>query len=78
MLHYCAAGIGTRAAALYVAWAQQYENRSMNEQADAVYHKAMENQAQPADTVLHEYRCQDLVSVFTYLFIRCFLYIVNF
>nr|XP_020444453.1 mitotic checkpoint serine/threonine-protein kinase BUB1-like [Monopterus albus] len=54
--HIYSKGIGTRAAALYVAWAQQYENRSMNEQADAVYHKAMENQAQPADTVLHEYR----------------------
>ncbi|KAE8286450.1 Mitotic checkpoint serine/threonine-protein kinase BUB1 [Larimichthys crocea] len=30
--------------------------RGMNEQADAVYQKALENQAQPADTVLDEYR----------------------
>ncbi|XP_051264964.1 mitotic checkpoint serine/threonine-protein kinase BUB1 isoform X2 [Dicentrarchus labrax] len=49
-------GVGTRTAALYVAWAQKFEQRGMNEQADAVYQKAMENQAQPADTVLHEYR----------------------
>ncbi|KAK2855846.1 hypothetical protein Q5P01_004581 [Channa striata] len=49
-------GVGSRTAALYVAWAQQFERRGLNEQADAVYQKAMENQAQPADTVLHEYR----------------------
>nr|XP_033503878.1 mitotic checkpoint serine/threonine-protein kinase BUB1 isoform X1 [Epinephelus lanceolatus] len=49
-------GIGTRTAALYVAWAQQFEQRGMNEQADAVYQKAMENQAQPVDTVLNEHR----------------------
>ncbi|XP_026164041.1 mitotic checkpoint serine/threonine-protein kinase BUB1 isoform X2 [Mastacembelus armatus] len=49
-------GIGTRTAALYMAWAQQFESKGMNEQADAVYQKAMENQAQPAYTVLHEYR----------------------
>ncbi|XP_071324022.1 mitotic checkpoint serine/threonine-protein kinase BUB1 isoform X2 [Trachinotus anak] len=54
--HIFSQGIGTRTAALYVAWAQQFEQRGMNEQADAVYQKAMENQAQPADTVLHEYR----------------------
>lgn len=49
-------GVGTRTAALYVAWAQQFEQRGMKEQADAVYQRAVENQAQPADTVLHEYR----------------------
>ncbi|XP_039637397.1 mitotic checkpoint serine/threonine-protein kinase BUB1 isoform X3 [Perca fluviatilis] len=49
-------GVGTRTAALYVAWAQQFEQRGMIEQADAMYQKAMENQAQPADTVLNEYR----------------------
>ncbi|CAN9507351.1 unnamed protein product [Ophioblennius macclurei] len=49
-------GIGTRAAVLYVAWAQQCEQRGMNERADAVYQKALENQAQPADMVLQEYR----------------------
>ncbi|XP_040921025.1 mitotic checkpoint serine/threonine-protein kinase BUB1 isoform X2 [Toxotes jaculatrix] len=54
--HIFSKGIGTRTAALYVAWAQQFEQRGMNEQADAVYQKAMENQAQPADTVLQEYR----------------------
>uniref|UniRef100_A0A7N8WL01 BUB1 N-terminal domain-containing protein n=1 Tax=Mastacembelus armatus TaxID=205130 RepID=A0A7N8WL01_9TELE len=45
-------GIGTRTAALYMAWAQQFESKGMNEQADAVYQKAMENQAQPAYTFL--------------------------
>ncbi|XP_041662017.1 mitotic checkpoint serine/threonine-protein kinase BUB1 isoform X2 [Cheilinus undulatus] len=54
--HIYGKGIGTRTAALYVAWAQQFEQRGMNEQADAVYQRAMENQAQPADMVLSEYR----------------------
>ncbi|XP_030578299.1 mitotic checkpoint serine/threonine-protein kinase BUB1 isoform X2 [Archocentrus centrarchus] len=49
-------GIGTRTAALYVAWAQQFEQKGMNEQADAVYQKALENQAHPASVVLHEYK----------------------
>lgn len=49
-------GIGTRTAALYVAWAQLFEQRGANEQAEAVFHKAMENQAQPADTIISEYR----------------------
>ncbi|KAM7368280.1 hypothetical protein PAMP_014515 [Pampus punctatissimus] len=53
-------GVGTRTAALYVAWAQQFEQRGINDQADAVYQKAMENQAQPAETVLHEYSFIDL------------------
>ncbi|CAB1440473.1 unnamed protein product [Pleuronectes platessa] len=54
--HVFSQGVGTRTAALYLAWAQQFELRGLNEQADAVYQKAVENQAQPADTVLHEYR----------------------
>ncbi|XP_060948052.1 mitotic checkpoint serine/threonine-protein kinase BUB1 [Limanda limanda] len=54
--HVFSQGVGTRAAALYVAWAQSFEQRGLTEQADAVYQKAVENQAQPADTVLHEYR----------------------
>ncbi|KAM6915489.1 mitotic checkpoint serine/threonine-protein kinase BUB1 [Xenentodon cancila] len=49
-------GVGTRTAALYVAWAQQFEQRGMMDQADAVYQKALENRAQPADAVLQEYR----------------------
>ncbi|XP_058468675.1 mitotic checkpoint serine/threonine-protein kinase BUB1 isoform X2 [Solea solea] len=49
-------GVGTRTAALYVAWACHFEQKGLNEQADAVYQKAVENQAQPADTVLQEYR----------------------
>ncbi|XP_045916864.1 mitotic checkpoint serine/threonine-protein kinase BUB1 isoform X2 [Micropterus dolomieu] len=54
--HLYSKGVGTKTAALYVAWAQQFEEMGMNEQADVVYQKAIENQAQPADTVLHEHR----------------------
>ncbi|KAM4521808.1 mitotic checkpoint serine/threonine-protein kinase BUB1 [Odontesthes bonariensis] len=54
--HIFSKGVGTRTAALYVALAQQFEQKGMNDQADAVYQKALGNQAQPADTVLHEYR----------------------
>ena len=49
-------GVGTRAAPLYVAWAQQFEQSGALEQAQAVYQRAVENQAQPADAVLQEYR----------------------
>ncbi|CAL8315659.1 unnamed protein product [Merluccius merluccius] len=49
-------GVGTRAAPLYVAWAQQFEQSGAQEQAEAVYQRAVENQAQPSDAVLHEYR----------------------
>ncbi|RXM33009.1 Mitotic checkpoint serine/threonine-protein kinase BUB1 [Acipenser ruthenus] len=51
-----AQGIGTRAAALYLIWAQQFEVQGMLQQADAVFQRAVENQAEPADRVLHEYR----------------------
>ncbi|XP_070705313.1 mitotic checkpoint serine/threonine-protein kinase BUB1 isoform X2 [Pempheris klunzingeri] len=54
--HIYSKGIGTRTAALYVAWAQQFEQKGMNEQADAVYLRAAENGAQPADTILNEHR----------------------
>ncbi|XP_056872442.1 mitotic checkpoint serine/threonine-protein kinase BUB1 isoform X1 [Takifugu flavidus] len=49
-------GVGHRTAALYVTWAQHFERRGMYEEADAVYQKAVKNQAQPAETVLNEYR----------------------
>ncbi|KAM3861135.1 mitotic checkpoint serine/threonine-protein kinase BUB1 [Diretmus argenteus] len=51
-----AKGVGSRTAALYVAWAQQFEQRGLNQQAEAVYQRAMENQAQPAEALLHQYR----------------------
>lgn len=41
---------------IYVAWAQQFEQQGLLQQADAVYQRAMENQAEPADTVLQQYR----------------------
>ncbi|XP_052324920.1 LOW QUALITY PROTEIN: mitotic checkpoint serine/threonine-protein kinase BUB1-like [Oncorhynchus keta] len=49
--HIYSKGIGTRDAVLYVVWAQQFE-----QQADAVYQRAIENQAKPTDTVLQQYR----------------------
>ncbi|XP_068585244.1 mitotic checkpoint serine/threonine-protein kinase BUB1-like [Cebidichthys violaceus] len=54
--HVFSKGVGTTTAALYVAWAQQCERRGMVDQAEAVYQKATENRAQPADTVLSEHR----------------------
>ncbi|CAL8392477.1 unnamed protein product [Arctogadus glacialis] len=48
-------GVGRRAAPLYVAWAKQFEQSGALEQARAVYRRAVENQAQPAETVLDEY-----------------------
>lgn len=41
-----------------MTWAQHFEGRGMYEEADAVYQKAVKNQAQPAETVLNEYRSQ--------------------
>ncbi|XP_061084320.1 mitotic checkpoint serine/threonine-protein kinase BUB1 isoform X2 [Conger conger] len=49
-------GIGTRAAALYIAWAEQFEKQGLVPQADAVYQRAMENQAEPAELVVQQYR----------------------
>ncbi|XP_077367336.1 mitotic checkpoint serine/threonine-protein kinase BUB1 isoform X2 [Festucalex cinctus] len=54
--HIFSEGVGTRTAALYVAWAQCFEQKAMTEQADAVYLKALENQARPTDNVVEEYR----------------------
>ncbi|XP_038165258.1 mitotic checkpoint serine/threonine-protein kinase BUB1-like isoform X1 [Cyprinodon tularosa] len=48
-------GVGSRTAELYVAWAKQLEKKGMNQEADGVYQKALENQAQPADLLLNEY-----------------------
>ncbi|XP_036403176.1 mitotic checkpoint serine/threonine-protein kinase BUB1 [Megalops cyprinoides] len=49
-------GIGTRAAALYIAWAEQFERQGLLPQADTVYQRAMENQAEPGELVLQQYR----------------------
>lgn len=49
-------GVGTRTVGLYVAWAQHFEQEGLNEQADGVYQKALENQALPTETLLREYR----------------------
>ncbi|KAM8847389.1 mitotic checkpoint serine/threonine-protein kinase BUB1 isoform 1-T1 [Synchiropus picturatus] len=54
--HVFSRGVGTRTASFYLAWAQDLERKGLREQADVVYKKAMENQAQPAETLLQEYR----------------------
>lgn len=49
-------GVGTQTAALYIDWALQFEKTGHVLQAEMVYHKALENNAQPHDTVLQQYR----------------------
>ncbi|XP_010787157.1 mitotic checkpoint serine/threonine-protein kinase BUB1-like, partial [Notothenia coriiceps] len=53
--HVFSKGVGTRTAAFYVSWAKQFEENGKIEQAEAVFQKALENQAQPAETVLNEH-----------------------
>ncbi|KAF5886889.1 mitotic checkpoint serine/threonine-protein kinase BUB1, partial [Clarias magur] len=53
-VHGC--GVGTRSAALYISWAQQCEGRSLTRQAEQVYQRALENRAEPHDTLQHQYR----------------------
>ncbi|KAK1889561.1 Mitotic checkpoint serine/threonine-protein kinase BUB1 [Dissostichus eleginoides] len=54
--HVFSKGVGTRTAALYVSWAKQFEQNGKIDQAEAVFQKALENQAQPGETVLNEHR----------------------
>lgn len=54
--HLSSKGVGSRTAALYVAWAHLLEQSGAKELAEAVFHRAMESQAQPEDTILTEYR----------------------
>uniref|UniRef100_A0A8C1RAK0 BUB1 mitotic checkpoint serine/threonine kinase n=1 Tax=Cyprinus carpio TaxID=7962 RepID=A0A8C1RAK0_CYPCA len=49
-------GVGTQAAALYIDWARQYEEKGQLSQAETVYHRALESKAQPQDSVLQQYR----------------------
>ncbi|XP_018621599.2 mitotic checkpoint serine/threonine-protein kinase BUB1 isoform X1 [Scleropages formosus] len=49
-------GIGARTSPLYVAWAQEFEKRGLFPQADAVYQRALENQAEPSEMILQQYR----------------------
>ncbi|XP_053347178.1 mitotic checkpoint serine/threonine-protein kinase BUB1 isoform X2 [Clarias gariepinus] len=53
-VHGC--GVGTRSAALYIGWAQQCEGRSLILQAEQVYQRALENRAEPHDTLQTQYR----------------------
>lgn len=49
-------GVGARAAGLYVAWAQQFESKGLFPQAEQVYQRAIENQAEPMDMIQEQYR----------------------
>nr|XP_023677307.1 mitotic checkpoint serine/threonine-protein kinase BUB1 [Paramormyrops kingsleyae] len=49
-------GVGIRSAALYIAWAQQFERQSRVPQADVVYQRAIENQALPTEEVMRQYQ----------------------
>ncbi|MCJ8749848.1 hypothetical protein PDJAM_G00192300 [Pangasius djambal] len=53
-VHGC--GVGTQTAALYISWAQQCERRNLNTQAEQVYQRALENRAEPLDTLQHHHR----------------------
>ncbi|XP_062857826.1 mitotic checkpoint serine/threonine-protein kinase BUB1 isoform X2 [Trichomycterus rosablanca] len=53
-VHSC--GIGTRAASLYILWAQQCERSNQPAQAEQVYQKALENLAEPLETLQEQYR----------------------
>ncbi|KAA0709004.1 Mitotic checkpoint serine/threonine-protein kinase BUB1 [Triplophysa tibetana] len=54
--HLHSQGVGTRAAALYMDWALQFEKKELIPQAAAVYQRALENKAQPQDNVLQQYK----------------------
>lgn len=56
--HLSSKGVGNRTAALYLAWAHLLEQRGARELAEAVFHRAMDGQAQPQETILTEYRYQ--------------------
>lgn len=60
--HLSSKGVGSRTAALYVAWAHLLEQKGARELAEAVFHRAMENRAQPEDTILTEYRYQQRIN----------------
>ena len=49
-------GVGRHSAALYVSWAQTLEQRGLTEQAEKIFQTAFENQAQPKESLLWEYR----------------------
>ncbi|KAL0163589.1 hypothetical protein M9458_039342, partial [Cirrhinus mrigala] len=48
-------GVGTQTAALYVDWAHQFEKKGQLSQAEMVYQRALENKAQPQDSVMQQY-----------------------
>ncbi|KAK7150859.1 hypothetical protein R3I93_011954 [Phoxinus phoxinus] len=49
-------GVGAQTAALYMDWAHQFEERGQLSQAELVYQRALENKAEPQDSVLQQFR----------------------
>ncbi|XP_039522130.1 mitotic checkpoint serine/threonine-protein kinase BUB1 isoform X1 [Pimephales promelas] len=49
-------GVGTQTAALYLDWAHRFEERGQLSQAELVYQRALENRAEPQDSVLQQFR----------------------
>ncbi|XP_078256403.1 mitotic checkpoint serine/threonine-protein kinase BUB1 isoform X2 [Rhinoraja longicauda] len=49
-------GIGTKSAAFYLAWAEVLEMKGNVSMADSVFHRAIENSAQPLEMLLHQYQ----------------------
>ncbi|XP_072301932.1 mitotic checkpoint serine/threonine-protein kinase BUB1 [Eucyclogobius newberryi] len=54
--HIFSKGVGKHSSALYVSWAQHLEKIGLNDQAEVIFQKALENQAQPAESLLCEHR----------------------
>lgn len=55
-------GVGLQLAPLYISWAQQCESRNLTAEAEQVYQKALENRAEPLDTVQRHYRSLQIFS----------------
>uniref|UniRef100_UPI00398F021D mitotic checkpoint serine/threonine-protein kinase BUB1 isoform X2 n=1 Tax=Pristiophorus japonicus TaxID=55135 RepID=UPI00398F021D len=48
-------GVGTKSAALYLAWAQVLEVKGNVQIADSIFQKGIQNSAEPLDMLLHQY-----------------------
>ncbi|XP_032877915.1 mitotic checkpoint serine/threonine-protein kinase BUB1 isoform X2 [Amblyraja radiata] len=49
-------GIGTKSAVFFLAWAEELEMKGKVLMADSVFHRAIENSAQPLEMLLHQYQ----------------------
>ncbi|XP_067841186.1 mitotic checkpoint serine/threonine-protein kinase BUB1 [Heptranchias perlo] len=48
--------VGTKSAALYLAWAEVLEVKGNIQIADSIFQKGIQNSAEPVDMLLHQYR----------------------